>query len=112
MPFHRQEDRTARLIDRGTMCSWAEELGALVGSGVAEAMRDEALRTAFCIPTDATGVLLQPIRGGDQQRRSCRRGPSSTSGSRASAACSVPLSATPIASAVRSPASSMTAGSS
>jgi transposase len=77
MPFHRQEDRTARLglrIDRGTMCRWAEELGALVGSGVVEAMRDEALRTAFCISTDATGVLLQPIRGGDQQRRSCRRG--------------------------------------
>ena len=77
MPFHRQEDRTARLglrIDRGTMCRWAEDLGGIVGSSVVQAMRDEAMRTAFCISTDATGVLLQPLRGGDQPRRGCRRG--------------------------------------
>ncbi|HEX4417786.1 MAG TPA: transposase [Kofleriaceae bacterium] len=29
---------------------------------------------AFCIATDATGVLVQPIAGGDQVRRACRRG--------------------------------------
>jgi len=76
MPFHRQEDRTARVgtpLHRGTMSRWAEELGATVGATVIEAMRDEALRTAFCISTDATGVLVQPIQGGDQPRRGCRR---------------------------------------
>ena len=77
LPFHRQEDRFARLgvrLDRGTMCRWAEELGATLGATVVEAMHDEAMRTAFCISTDATGVLVQPISGGDQARRGCRRG--------------------------------------
>ena len=77
LPFHRQEDRFTRLglrLDRGTMCRWAEELGATLGATVVEAMRDEAMRTAFCISTDATGVLVQPIAGGDQVRRGCRRG--------------------------------------
>ena len=77
LPFHRQEDRFTRLglrLDRGTMCRWAEELGATLGATVVEAMRDEAMRTAFCISTDATGVLVQPIPGGDQARRGCRKG--------------------------------------
>lgn len=76
LPFHRQEDRFTRLglrLDRGTMCRWAEEIGATLGATVVEAMRDEAMRTAFCISTDATGVLVQPIAGGDQARRGCRR---------------------------------------
>jgi transposase len=77
LPFHRQEDRFARLgqpLDRGTMCRWAEELGGLAGATVVHAMREEALRTAFCILTDATGVLIQPIPGGDQKPRACKRG--------------------------------------
>lgn len=77
LPFHRQEDRFTRLglrLDLGTMCRWAEELGATLGATVVEAIRDEAMRTAFCISTDATGVLVQPIAGGDQARRGCRRG--------------------------------------
>jgi transposase len=77
LPFHRQEDRFTRLglrLDRGTMCRWAEEIGATLGATVVEAMREEAMRTAFCISTDATGVLVQPIQGGDQSRRGCRRG--------------------------------------
>ena len=49
-------------------------LGATLGATVVEAMRDEAMRTAFCISTDAAGVLVQPIAGGDQARRGCRRG--------------------------------------
>ena len=75
MPFHRQEDRATRIgtpLDRGTMCRWAEEIGGTVGATVVEAMREEALRTAFCISTDATGVLVQPIKSGDQARRGCR----------------------------------------
>lgn len=75
MPYHRQEDRAARSgtpLDRGTMCRWGEEAGATVGATVVEAMRQEALRTSFCISTDATGVLVQPVKGGDQARRGCR----------------------------------------
>ena len=77
LPLHRQEDRFARLgarIDRGTMCRWLEDLGMTVGTTVVAAMRDDALAHAFCIATDATGVLVQPIPGGDQVRRACRRG--------------------------------------
>jgi transposase len=77
LPLHRQEDRFARLgarIDRGTMCRWLEELGMTVGATVVTAMRNDALANAFCIATDATGVLVQPIPGGDQVRRACRRG--------------------------------------
>lgn len=77
LPLHRQEDQFDRLgfrIDRGTMCRWLEDVGATLGATVVAAMRDEALRTAFCIATDATGVLVQPIRGGDQPRRGCTRG--------------------------------------
>jgi transposase len=75
LPFHRQEDRAARTgapLDRSTMCRWSEEIGGTVGATVVEAMRQDALRTAFCISTDATGVLVQPVQGGDQARRGCR----------------------------------------
>jgi transposase len=76
LPLHRQEDRFTRLgvpIDRGTMCRWLEEAGAVVGVTIVEAMRREALRTAFCIATDATGVLVQPTPRADKQRQPCRR---------------------------------------
>jgi transposase len=77
LPLHRQEDRFARQgnrIDRGTMCRWQEDLGMTTGATVVAAMRADALANAFCIATDATGVLVQPIPGGDQVRRACRRG--------------------------------------
>jgi transposase len=77
MPFHRQADRMTYLgvpLDRSVMCRWAEELGATVGATVVHAMRNEAMRTAFCIATDATGILVQPIPGGDRVRRACTRG--------------------------------------
>ena len=78
LPLYRQEERSARLgfrIDRGTMSRWIESVGATAGATVVHAMRDEALRTAFCISTDATGILIQPIKEkGDLQRRACRRG--------------------------------------
>ncbi len=76
MPLHRQEDRFARLgvtLDRGTMCRYVEHAGATAGATVIAAMRDEAMRTALCISTDATGVLVQPIRD-SQTRQPCRRG--------------------------------------
>jgi len=76
LPLHRQEDRFARLgvpIDRGTMCRWLEEAGATLGATIIEAMRREALATAHCIATDATGVLVQPEPRPDKQSQPCRR---------------------------------------
>jgi transposase len=76
LPLHRQEDRFARdgvRLDRGTMCRWLEDLGATAGATVIQAARAEALATAFCIATDATGVLVQPERS-QQTRQPCRRG--------------------------------------
>lgn len=76
LPLHRQEDRYSRLgvrLDRGTMCRWVEDAGCTLGATVVEAMRKEALATAFCLATDATGVLVQPPRG-KQVRGPCRRG--------------------------------------
>jgi hypothetical protein len=37
-------------------------------------MRKEALATAFCIATDATGAAIQPEPRGDGQRQPCRHG--------------------------------------
>ena len=76
LPLHRQEDRFARdglRIDRGTMSRWMEDAGATAGATVIAAARDEALRTAFCIAGDATGVAVQPLRG-ENRRQPCRRG--------------------------------------
>ena len=76
LPLHRQEDRFARLgvpLDRGTMCRWMEDAGATAGATVIKAMRDEAMKTAFCISTDATGVSVQPLPDG-KRRQPCRRG--------------------------------------
>jgi transposase len=77
LPLYRQEDRFKRLgvgIDRGTMSRWLEELGLTVGATLVEAMRKDALAHAFCIATDATGVLVQPLPSPDKQRQACRRG--------------------------------------
>jgi transposase len=77
VPLHRQEDRFARLgvpIDRGTMCRWVEHAGATVGATVVNAMRGDAMRTAFCISTDATGVLVQPLPNEQKRSQPCRRG--------------------------------------
>ena len=62
-----------RSIDRGSMCRWLEEAGATVGATIVEAMRREALATAYCIATDATGVLVQPEPRPDKQSQPCRR---------------------------------------
>ena len=75
LPLHRQEDRFARLgvpIDRGTMCRWLEEVGATAGATIVEAMRREALATAHCIATDATGIRVQPVPRKDKQSQACR----------------------------------------
>lgn len=77
LPLYRQEQRSARLgfrIDRGTMSRWIEEVGGIVGATVVHAMRLDAMANAFCIATDATGILVQPIREGPRKRSPCRRG--------------------------------------
>jgi transposase len=69
LPFHRQEQRCARLgipLDRTTMCRYADAFHQL-GKLVVDAMADEARKTAHVIATDATGILVQ-----DLER--CRRG--------------------------------------
>ena len=77
LPLHRQEHRFARLglpLDRGTMCRWVEHAGATLGATIVAAMRADAMKTAFCISTDATGVLVQPARDPQRRRQPCRRG--------------------------------------
>nr|WP_240358926.1 IS66 family transposase [Myxococcus vastator] len=76
LPLFRLEQRLARdgvAVDRGTMARWLEDMGATLGTTVVAAMREEALATAFCIATDATGVAVQPAPA-EGQRQACRRG--------------------------------------
>jgi transposase len=76
MPLFRQEERFAAegfALDRGTMCRWLEDLGMTVGS-IVLAMRDEAMKSAFCIATDATGIAIQPEATDKKGRSACRRG--------------------------------------
>ena len=76
LPLNRQQERLERegiALDRGTMCRWMEDAGATLGATVIAAARDEAMKTAFCISTDATGIAVQPL-GGENRRQPCRRG--------------------------------------
>jgi hypothetical protein len=75
LPLYRLEDRFGRdgtPVDRGTMCRWLEDAGATAGTTVIAAARKEALATAFCLSTDATGVAVQPIPTVDKKRQPCR----------------------------------------
>jgi transposase len=80
LPLNRIEDRFTRdgfPIDRGTMSRWVEDAGATAGATVVAAARKDAMRTAFCLASDATGVLVQPGRsekGAKKDRKACRRG--------------------------------------
>jgi transposase len=77
LPLYRVENVFERLgvpIARGLMSKWVEHLGATFGATVVHAARKEALSTAFCIATDATGFAIQPGLSDDGKRRPCRRG--------------------------------------
>ena len=77
MPLNRLEDQYAHEgtpIDRGTMCRWLEDAGATVGATVIQASHVEAMRTAFCLSTDATGIAVQPIPLANKKRQPCRNG--------------------------------------
>jgi transposase len=76
LPFHRQ----ARMmlaegfgVDDGTMCRYAEDLGATLGC-IVDAMAKEAKQSAFCLSTDATGVCIQPVPLASGKRQACRKG--------------------------------------
>lgn len=77
MPLFRQEEELASdgvPLDRGTMSRWIEQLGGTVGATVIAAMRLEAMSTAFCLATDATGISVQPIRTHEKMRQACKKG--------------------------------------
>ncbi len=74
LPLHRLSRMMAAqgfAIDDGTMCRYAEDLGATLGC-IVDAMAKEAKETAFCLSTDATGVCIQPEPA--RQRQACRKG--------------------------------------
>lgn len=76
VPFHRLEQQLAlegAPLDRATMCRYAEDVGATLGC-IVEAQRKEALASAFCLSTDATGVAIQPTPLDDGKHQPCRKG--------------------------------------
>ena len=76
LPFFRQEQRFLREglpVDRCMMSRMSEELGMGLGC-IVVAARDEAMKTAFCLATDATGVAIQPTRLEEKTRQQCRKG--------------------------------------
>lgn len=77
LPLYRIEQMFERWgfpLDRGTMSRWVEQLGATLGATVIEAAKRDALATAFCMMTDATGFAVQPGPSEDGVRRPCRKG--------------------------------------
>ena len=76
VPFYRLEQRCAAegfALDRGTMSRYAEHVGATFGC-IVEAARAEAISSAVCLSTDATGIAIQPTPLGNGKRQPCRKG--------------------------------------
>lgn len=76
LPFHRLVSLLGNEgleLDDGTMCRYAEHIGASLGP-IVDACAEEAKRTAFCLSTDATGVAIQPLKNDNKQRQPCRKG--------------------------------------
>jgi transposase len=76
MPFHRlalELESQGLDLDDSTMCRYAEHVGATFGC-IVDACAKEAMQTAFCLSTDATGVAIQPARIPDGKRQSCAKG--------------------------------------
>jgi len=77
MPLARLEDRFTRdgfPVDRGTLCRWVEDAGATLGATILAAARKDAMATAFCLATDATGIAIQPDPTPDKRHQPCARG--------------------------------------
>jgi transposase len=60
-------------LDRSTLCRIAENSGATFGV-IVDAMASEAITTALCLSTDATGCAIQPERVQGKRRQPCRKG--------------------------------------
>lgn len=60
-------------LDDGTMCRYAEDIGATLGALV-DACAKEAKETAFCLSTDATGVAIRPEPLATGGRQPCNKG--------------------------------------
>ena len=76
IPFHRLAEMFRAQgvrVDDGTMCRYAEHVGATLGC-IVETMAKEARETAFCLSTDATGVAIQPESIASGRRQACRKG--------------------------------------
>ena len=76
MPFHRlalELESQGLDLDDSTMCRYAEHVGATLGA-IVGACAKEAMQTAFCLSTDATGVAIQPARIPDGKRQACTKG--------------------------------------
>jgi hypothetical protein len=76
IPFHRLAEMFRAQgvrLDDGTMCRYAEDVGATLGC-IVDAMAKEAKATAFCLSTDATGVCIQPEPLASGRRQACRKG--------------------------------------
>lgn len=76
LPFHRQVKMLAAEgidLDDGTMCRYAEHIGASLGP-IVDACAWEAKANAFCLSTDATGVAIRPEPLPSKQRQACKRG--------------------------------------
>lgn len=76
LPFFRCEEMLAKDgidLGRAQMCRYAEDAGATLGA-IVLTMRDDALKHAFCLATDATGVAIQPEPLADGARQPCRKG--------------------------------------
>ena len=78
LPLHRQQERFLRdgvKLDRGTMCRWLEDAGNTLGATLVAAARKHFMAIAFSILTDATGVLIQPLKSDVKKKHQpCRRG--------------------------------------
>jgi transposase len=76
MPFHRvalELESQGLDLDDSTMCRYAEHVGATFGV-IVQACAEEAMQSAFCLSTDATGVAIQPARIPDGKRQACAKG--------------------------------------
>jgi transposase len=77
LPLYRLEEQLMRegaRIDRGTMARWLADAGQTFGASIVDAMIKDAIANAFCIATDATGILIQPIPNEQRTRQPCKRG--------------------------------------
>src|SRR5688572_11019887 len=55
------------------MCRYAEDIGAALGC-IVDACAKEAIKGAFCLSTDTTGVSIRPEPLGDEKRQACKKG--------------------------------------